>query len=166
MHITSFISRFNKQSKRTLIVCGSTMSNYTPLDLYGDGVPHRHVEDNNMLGMLLTEVALESKARWAKIEKRLAKTKIARDGCKAACAKEAMAKAAWEKAHGRAAELANGYLSIAELACDEKKKQKMTKVPMLTSPTGPSPTEKVLRCNPPWVYCTRPPSTGLEWPIS
>ena len=128
------------------------MSNYTPLDLYGDGVPHRRVADNNMLGMLLTEVALESKARWAKIEKRLAKTK--------------MAKAAWEKAHGRAAELANGYLSIAELACDEKKKQKMTKVPMLTSPTGPSPTEKVLRCNPPWVYCTRPPSTGLEWPIS
>ena len=108
---------------------------------------------------------MESEARWAKIEKRLAE-ELARDGCKAAWAKEAMAKAAWEKAHGMAAEFANGYLSIAELACDEKKKQKMTKVPMLTSPTGPSPTEKVLRCNPPWVYCTRPPSTGLEWPIS
>jgi hypothetical protein len=49
------------------------MSNYTPIDLYGDGVPQWHHEDNNMLGMLLTEVALESEARWAKIEKRLAK---------------------------------------------------------------------------------------------
>ena len=147
------------------------MSNYTPIDLYGDGVPQWHMhEDNNMLGMLLTDPrreALENKAAWAKIEKRLAKNKCARDGCKAAWANEAMAKVAWQKAHdGMAAELANGYLSIAELACDEKKKQKMTKVPMLTSPTGPSPTEKVLRCNPPWVYCTRPPSTGLEWPIS
>ena len=144
------------------------MSNYIPIGLYGEGVPQWHNGDNNMLGMLLTEEqeALENKAAWAKIEKRLAKNKRARDGCKAAWAKEAMAMAAWEKAHGMAAEFANGYLSIAELACDEKKKQKMTKVPMLTSPTGPSPTEKVLRCNPPWVYCTRPPSTGLEWPIS
>ena len=123
------------------------MSNYIPIGLYGDGVPqYRHHEDNNMLGMLLTEVALESKARWAKIEKRLAKEKLARDGCKAAWAKEAMAKAAWEKAHGMAAEFANGYLSIAELVCDEKKKQGLKR---LTSPTGPSPTEKVLRCNPP-----------------
>ena len=68
-----------------------------------------------------------------KDRKKMAKNKRARDGCKAAWAKEAMAKAAWEKAHGMAAEFANGYLSIAELACDEKKKQKMTKVPMLTS---------------------------------
>ena len=121
------------------------MSNYIPIGLYGDGVPQYHHEDNNMLGMLLTEVALESKARWAKIEKRLAE-ELARDGCKAAWAKEAMAMAAWEKAHGMAAEFANGYLSIAELACDEKKKQGLKR---LTSPTGPSPTEKVLRCNPP-----------------
>ena len=80
MHITSFISRFNKQSKRTLIVCGSTMSNYTPIDLYGDGVPQWHMhEDNNMLGMLLTDPrreALENKAAWAKIEKDWQKTNV------------------------------------------------------------------------------------------
>ena len=128
------------------------MSNYIPWCLHGDGVPNeRWHEDKHgtMLltaealkfhnnTMLLTAEALENKAAWAKIEKRLAENKSARDGCKAAWAKEAMAKAAWEKAHGMAAEFANGYLSIAELACDEKKKQKMTKVPRLTSPTSPS----------------------------
>ena len=119
---------------------------------YGDGVPDRwHHEDNCMLPMRTAEEALENEAAWAKIEKRLAKEKIARDGIKAAWAKEAMAKAAWEKAHGMAAEFANGYLSIAELACDEKKQQKKRKVPMLTLTTDASPKEKVTRCNPPWV---------------
>ena len=119
------------------------MSNSYPYGLYGDGVPQYHHEENDWQKAM---AHMESEARWAKIEKRLAEEKLARDGCKAAWAKEAMAKAAWEKAHGMAAEFANGYLSIAELACDEKKKQGLKR---LTSPTGPSPTEKVLRCNPP-----------------
>jgi len=132
MHITSFISMFSKQSKRTLIVCRSTMCNYMQ---FGDGVPQYYHEDScmRMSGMRTAEEALENEAAWAKIEKRLAKEKFAKDGIKAAWAKEAMAKAAWEKAHGMAAEYANGYLSIAELACDEKKQQKKRKFPMLTS---------------------------------
>ena len=132
MRITSFISMFSKQSKRALIVCRSTMCNYMQ---FGDGVPQWHHEDNcmRMLGMRTAEEALENEAAWAKIEKKMAKEKFAKDGVKAAWAKEAMAKAAWEKAHGMAAEYANGYLSIAELACDEKKQQKKKKCPMLTS---------------------------------
>jgi hypothetical protein len=133
MHITSFISMFSKQSKRTLIVCRSTMCNYM---LFGDGVPQYYHEDNcmRMSGMRTAEEALENEAAWAKIEKRLAKEKFARDGIKAAWANEATAKAAWEKAHdGMAAVYANGYLSIAQLACDEKYKQKKRKFPMLTS---------------------------------
>ena len=103
---------------------------------FGDGGPQYYVREDNCMRMSVmrtAEEALENEAAWAKIEKRLAKEKFAKDGIKAAWAKEAMAKAAWEKAHGMAAEYANGYLSIAELACDEKKQQKKRKFPMLTS---------------------------------
>ena len=156
------------------------MSNYIPWCLHGDGVPNTRRDEDNMVPwstmlltaealefhnntMLLTAEALENKAAWAKIEKRLAENKSANDGCKAAWAKEAMAKAAWAEAHGMEAKLANGYLSIAELACDEKKKQKNDKGSKVDFANRSIPiTEKVLRCNPPWDYCTRQPSTGLD----
>ena len=51
-----------------------------------------------------------------------------------AWANEASAQARWAKAHGKAAVLANGYWSIAELRCDEKKKRVMAKADKNTDP--------------------------------
>ena len=51
-----------------------------------------------------------------------------------AWANEASAQAQWAKAHGKAAVLANGYWSIAELRCDEKKKRVMAKADKNTDP--------------------------------
>ena len=51
-----------------------------------------------------------------------------------AWANEASAQARWAKAHGKAAVKANGYWSIAELRCDEKKKRVMAKAHKNTDP--------------------------------
>ena len=48
---------------------------------------------------------------------------VAKQACKDAWANEAKAQASWAKAHGKEATNANGYLSIAEIRCDEKTKR-------------------------------------------
>ena len=85
------------------------------------------------------------------------KEALAKEACKAAWAKEALAKARWEKAYGKVATHANGYLSIAQLACEEKYgfPPKRAFVPRCNPPKLAKAAEKVLLCKPPRFYCTR-----------
>jgi hypothetical protein len=89
------------------------------------------------------------------------KEALAKEACKAAWAKEALAKARWEKAYGKAATHANGYLSIAQLACEEKYGFPPKQVPRCNPPKLAKAAEKVLLCKPPRFYCTRQGSIVL-----
>ena len=64
-----------------------------------------------------------------KLNEVVAKDKLneveAKQACKDAWANEAKAQASWAKAHGKEATNANGYLSIAEIKCDERTKRIM-----------------------------------------
>ena len=64
-----------------------------------------------------------------KLNEVVAKDKLneveAKQACKDAWANEAKAQASWAKAHGTEATYANGYLSIAEIRCDERTKRIM-----------------------------------------
>jgi len=88
---------------------------------------------------------------------------VAKQSCKDAWANEAKAQASWAKAHGKAADYANGYLSIAQIRCDERKKR-ILKVHSNNSPPQSSKEHipRVLHCKPPWFYCTRAPSIAFE----
>ena len=75
----------------------------------------------------LNEVA--AKQAKDKLNEVVAKDKLneveAKQACKDAWANEAKAQASWAKAHGKEATNANGYLSIAEIRCDERTKRIM-----------------------------------------
>ena len=102
----------------------------------------------------------EFKEAWAKDKLTEA---VAKQSCKDAWANEAKAQASWANAHGKAAEYANGYLSIAQIRCEERKKRIM-KAHSTNSPPQSSKEHfrrKALQCNPPWSYCTRQPSVAF-----
>jgi len=64
----------------------------------------------------------EFKEAWAKDK---LNEVVAKQACQDAWANEAKAQASWAKAHGTAATYANGYLSIAQIRCDERTKRIM-----------------------------------------
>jgi hypothetical protein len=110
--------------------------------------------------MNVTMSKQEFKEAWAKDKLTEA---VAKQSCKDAWANEAKAQASWAKAHGKVADYANGYWSIAQIRCDERKKRIM-KVHSNNSPPQSSKEHfpRVLQCKPPWSYCTRAPSIAFE----
>ena len=95
------------------------------------------------------------KEAWAKDALAIA---VSKQASKEAWANEAPAQARWAKAYGKEAVFANGYWSIAELRCDEKKKRIMANA---HKDTPPQRLPCVLKCSPPCIYCTREPSVEL-----
>jgi hypothetical protein len=82
----------------------------------------KHLIEARAPPMNATMSKQEFKEAWAKDK---LNEVVAKQAWKDAWANEAKAQASWAKAHGTAATYANGYLSIAEIRCDERTKRIM-----------------------------------------